>query len=396
MFLSRSRVSIVASIALVVGACGSGTLPGQSGGTGGQSPGAGGGGVTSITLVDTNSGANFQQWFNKTFIPEAQTDLGIKINYVVSSGPETLQRMKAMTAGQGDFDVVFMKDNDLANWVKSGIALENLKSHLDAIPNLSKTPLEEEKTVLGTDVNYEGALFWRSQGATIVDTAKIPNPPTSWAELYQRRAEFKGHITMVRPDAKSGGGRTYMYSFFHAFGVPFDSVSDLTQLQATPQWKDAATKFTDLTSYMTSPLPAEPPNMFQLFNEGSAWISDYAQDYTIWATTQGLVPPTMKAYPMAEGEAKSADGHLTIPSNIPDSHKPLAYKLVDYMLSDKIQLQLLTQMYQYPGTDAYTRAPASAFTKIPPFDVGRKPLYTITNNNAYTWFQQHGMDLVKQ
>lgn len=388
---ARSIAVLAASVAVVAAACSGSNLPGQSAAASG-----GGGNPNAITLIDTNSGANFQQWFKETFVPEAQQDLGVTINYVVSSGPETLQRMQAMTDGQGDFDVVFMKDNDLVNWVKTGIKLENLKDHLGDIPNLSKTPLEDEKTVLGTDVNYEGALFWRSQGATIVDTAKIPNPPKSWKELYDRRAEFKGHITMVRPDAKSGGGRTYMYGFFHAFGVPFDTVSDLTALQATPEWKDAAAKFTDLTSYMTNPLPAEPPDMFQLFKEGTAWISDYAQDYTIWATTQGLVPPTMKAYPMEEGEAKSADGHLVIPSNIPDSRKPLAYKLINYMLDDKIQLQLLTQMYQYPGTDAYTRAPADAFTKIPTFEEGRKPLFTITNSAAYDWFKENGMGLVKQ
>jgi putative spermidine/putrescine transport system substrate-binding protein len=388
---ARRKIAILATAAaVVVGACTNSSLPGQGAGSSG-----GGGAGGSITLVDTNSGANFQQWFNQTFVPEAQTDLGIKLNYVVSSGPETLQRMKAMTQGQGDFDVVFMKDNDLVNWVKSSIPLENLKSHLDTIPNLQKTPLEDEKTVLGTDVNYEGALFWRSQAATIVDTGKIPNPPKSWKELYDRRAEFKGHIAMVRPDAKSGGGRTYMYAFFHAFGVPFDTVKDLSALQATPEWKDAAAKFQDFSTYMVNPLPAEPPDMFQLFNEGTAWISDYAQDYTIWATTQNLVPPTMKAYPMSEGESKSADGHLVIPSNIADSRKPMAEKLIDYMLSDKIQLQLLTQMYQYPGTDAYTRASADAFTKIPSFDVGRKPLFTITNNDAYTWFQQHGTELIK-
>jgi putative spermidine/putrescine transport system substrate-binding protein len=390
--MGRRIAALAASVAMLAAACSGSSLPGQSA----AGSAAGGGNANTITLIDTNSGANFQQWFKQTFVPEAQKDLGVTINYVVSSGPETLQRMQAMTAGQGDFDVVFMKDNDLVNWVKTGIKLENLKDHLGDIPNLQKTPLEDEKTVLGTDVNYEGALFWRSQGATIVDTAKIPNPPKSWQELYQRRAEFKGHIAMVRPDAKSGGGRTYMYGFFHAFGVPFDTTTDLTALQATPQWKDAAAKFTDLSAYMTNPLPAEPPDMFQLFKEGTAWISDYAQDYTIWATTQGLVPPTMKAYPMAEGEARSADGHLVIPSNIADSRKPMAYKLINYMLDDKIQLQLLTQMFQYPGTDAYTRASKDAFTKIPTFEEGRKPLFNITNSAAYDWFKENGMSLVKQ
>ena len=132
---TRGVGPILAAVALIATACGGSNLPGQSGAAG--SGGGGGGGGQSITLIDTNSGANFQQYFTKTFVPEAQTDLGITINYVVSSGPETLQRMKAMTQGKGDFDVVFMKDNDLVNWVKSSIALENLKSHMDAIPNLA-------------------------------------------------------------------------------------------------------------------------------------------------------------------------------------------------------------------------------------------------------------------
>ena len=45
----------------------------------------------------------------------------------------------------------------------------------------------------------------------------IKNPPKSWKEFYDRRAEFKGHIGMVRPDAKSGAGWRQRYVFLHAF-----------------------------------------------------------------------------------------------------------------------------------------------------------------------------------
>lgn len=399
---------------LLVG-CGGGSLPTTPAGSGGSSAAgsattsssaaaassaASAGAAPHITLVDTNSGANFQQWFTKWFVPQAEKALNVKIDYVTSTGAESLQRLKAMQDGKGDFDIVFLKDNDLANMVKQGIKFEQLyPNHKADIPNIDKTPIEDEKVVVGVDVNYAGALFWRSQGATIVDTAKLPKPPASWKELYDRRQELKGHIAMVRPDAKSGGGRTYMYTFFHAMGVKFEGPdgkpAPLDQLMQTPEWKEAAQKFSELSTCMVKPLAAEPPNMFQTFVEGTAWISDYAQDYSIWASTQGLLPPTMKAYPMAEGEAISADGHMAIPSNLPAERKPNAFKLLNYMLSDEVQLNLLTQMYQYPGTDAWKRAPADAYKKIPPFEEARKPLFPIKNNDAYTWFQQHGMELVK-
>ncbi|MBI4758745.1 MAG: hypothetical protein HY783_07070, partial [Chloroflexi bacterium] len=64
---------------------------------------------TRLTFVDTNSGANFQ-WFFKTIVfPAVKKDLGLDVDYVVSSGAETMQRMKAWTPGKGDAHVLFLK-----------------------------------------------------------------------------------------------------------------------------------------------------------------------------------------------------------------------------------------------------------------------------------------------
>ena len=64
------------------------------------------------------------------------------------------------------------------------------------------------------------------------------------------------------------------------------------------------------------------------------------------------------------------------------------------LLADEVQLHMLEAMYQYPGTDAWKQAPASVWTKIAPTDVAQARGITMTNLEAITFIQRHGMDYI--
>jgi putative spermidine/putrescine transport system substrate-binding protein len=348
---------------------------------------------TRITFVDTNSGANFQQYFQTSVLPAVKEDLGLEMDYVVSKGSEVIERMKAWEPGKGDFHVLFVKPADIANMVEQDIPLETLyPDKLDVISNLKKVREDYLTTAQGVDIQGKGALYWRSQYALVYDTTKISDPPKSWKEFYDRRAEWKGKIGLIRPDSKSSSGRAQPYAFLNAFGV--DMSKPIEELEKTKEWEDAWTKMEDFYTYATLPLAAEPPNMFENFNAGDTWITVYAMDYTLWSARQGTMPPTIKAAFLEEGVPEGADGYLVVPANIPEEYKPVAYELINYLLSDNQQIRLVTTMWQYPGTEIWDQIPGIVWENIPPWDVAEKSRLRITNKGVVDYITENGPTLL--
>jgi len=353
---------------------------------------------TEITLVDTNSGANFQKYWQEYIIPQIEKDLGIKVNYLVSKSSEQLERMKAWEAGQGDVHLLFVKPDTVPDALEQGIGLETLyPDRLDIIPNLGKCPRNYLMEVLGTDIGGKGALYWRSQYALIYNSEYITTPPTSWEEFYDRREEWKGHIGIVRPDAKSGSSYRIPYSFLNAFVAMADEndkAIPLEELQATQEWQDAWAKMVDFYTYAKLPLPAEPPNMFEDFNAGDTWITFYAMDYSLWSRSQGTMPPTIKSSFLAEGMAAGSDGYLIVPSDISDEYKDVAYRLINYLLSDEQQVQLITTMWQYTGTDIWDKVPDEVWNTIPAWEDMEPARLRILNSEVKSMIREQGADLL--
>jgi putative spermidine/putrescine transport system substrate-binding protein len=351
---------------------------------------------TEITLVDTNSGANFQWYWQQQVIPEIEAQLGIKVEYVVSNESETLERMKAWESGQGDAHLLFVKPETIPNALGEGLELETLyPDMLDVIPNLDKCPKAYLETVLGSNIEGKGALYWRSQYSLIYNSEYIKEPPTSWQEFYDRRAEWEGHIGIVRPDAKSGSSYRIPYSFLNAFVQMTDDDGNaipLDELQQTAEWQDAWAKLKDFYAYAKQPLPAEPPNMFEDFNAGDTWISFYAMDYSLWSRHQGTMPPTIKASFLSEGMAAGSDGYLIVPAGIPEEYKPVVYEIINFLLSDDQQIRLITTMWQYTGTDIWEQIPGVVWDTIPAWEDMEPARLRIANSDVKNYIKEFGAD----
>jgi len=258
----------------------------------------------------------------------------------------------------------------MAAAVSSGVPWEALDT--TKVPNLAKNDPAELKSYAAVDLKSGGAVFWHSSYAIIYNSAKVSNPPKSWQEWYNRRAEFKGHIGMVRPDAKSSSSWRQRLMFLHAFlgdkmALPID------QLTKDPAFADAWAKLIDFTSYAHMPLVDDPVNMFQDFNSGDDWISLYAQDYTMWSARQGTLIQTIKTTYPTEGADVVEPSYMAVPANIPDDHKAAAFKVLNYLLSDDFQMRLVSTMFQYPGTNLdQSLIPALVWEQIPKMDLLRQ------------------------
>ena len=325
------------------------------------------GAPTELVVADSMSGANFQAYWQKFVIPAVKQSLGVNLKYLVTSDPEQIQKAKAWKPGQGDVHVLFPKS--ITSWVTSGVPLETLTP--SNIPNLAKINPEYLKSDEGVDLQGKGALYWRSSYAFIYNSQYIKNPPKSWKEFYDRRAEFKGRIGLVRPDAKSSATWRQRLAFLHAF-LKEKMALPMAQLEKDPAFQEAWRKLKDFTSYARLPLPAEPPNMFEDFNAGDTWISPYAQDYSLWSARQGTMPPTIKAVFPEEGADQIWTGYFAVPANVPPEYKEVAFKVINYLHSDDQQIRLLTTMWQYPATEITDQAPPIVWEILPKLDVLEK------------------------
>jgi ABC-type uncharacterized transport system YnjBCD substrate-binding protein len=341
---------------------------------------------TEIVFMDDASGANFQQWFQTIALPSAEEALGLKIQYVVGRDAETFEKMKAWEEGQGDFAVLFVGSTSAL--LKSGIPLEDLTA--EKIPNMAKIDPNLMISADGVPLDNKAVAYWFSSYALVYDSAFVADAPTSWAELYDRREEFKGKIGIVRPDAKSSAAYRQPYTFlnaFYDFTQPFDPDD--------PAFQAAWAKLKDFYTYATLPLAGEPVNMFENFNAGDSIITYYAMDYSLWSARQGTMPPSTKITFPEEG-AMAGSFYMVVPANIPEGDKLAAYKLLNYLLSDDQQVRLVSTMWQYPSTMVLEQVPGIVWEQIPYPDVAKAAAMPLDhfNSDAIEWVKEHGLELV--
>jgi len=348
-----------------------------------------------VSIVDTVSGPNFQAFWKTYLIPEIKQETGIDVTYTVGQGPALQLQMASWKQDHPEFSLLFVKGLDLSNMVQAKLPLEPLyPARAKEIPNQSMEPPEFLASNNGVPLDGKGLIFWRAQFDLVYNSAFVKNPPKTWREFYDRRKEFDGHIGMIRPDAGSGGGRAFIYSFLTAFGVDF--TKPLSELQNTPAWKDAWDKFGDFSKSLAQPVASAAPVMFHQFQTEQVWLTVYAQDYSLWSASQGQLPGTTKAAPLDVNIVGASNAWLVVPAVASAAQKQADYKVINVLLSPAVQLKMLETMYQYPGTSAWKQAPASAWDKIPPVDQAESHGIRMTNLEAITYIQQHGMDHVAQ
>jgi putative spermidine/putrescine transport system substrate-binding protein len=288
----------------------------------------------------------------------------------------------------GDFDVLFPKS--AAALIKSEIPVEVLSP--EKIPNMAKVDPNLQVSSEGVPIDDKAVAYWFSTYALVWDSSVVKDPPETWAEFYDRREEFKGQIGIVRPDAKSSAGWRQPFAFLNAF-YDFSGTFDPND----PEFQAAWEKLKDFYTYATLPLAAEPsPNLFENFNAGDSTISVYALDYTLWSARQGTMPPTMKAGFLKEGIDAGGQAYFAVPANIPEADKLAAYKVIDFLLSDEMQVRLVSTMWQYNSTLVNDQVPPIVWEIIPKPEVAwsvKIPPEKVSAD-AIQWIKDHGLELV--
>ena len=113
-------------------------------------------------------------------------------------------------------------------------------------------------------------------------------------------------------------------------------------------------------------------------------------DYALWSARQGTMPPTTKAAFLEEGIDAGGQAYLVVPANIPEGDKLAAYKVINYLLSDEMQVRLVSTMWQYHSTLVNDKVPPIVWEQIPQPGSGaaaQDPARASVNNDAIQWIK---------
>jgi putative spermidine/putrescine transport system substrate-binding protein len=313
-----------------------------------------------LRFFDTMSGANFVQWWQTNAIAAYQKETGAVVKYASTGSAEVLQRIKAAGAGNGDIELLFLAPDKLAGFLQEGV-LEDLRKFNALIPNMAKTEPPDNRIAAGTELNGTGVPFFRYAYVLIYNADQVKTPPQSWKELYERRNEWKGRISYVDPRSPvSGSGRFFVASFLKALGSDWGFTGGKENATWQPAWEKLAEfEKANFTKHATS----GGAHVGQ-FATGEIWIGFHALDFVEYSKKLGTVPPHIKTVMLKEGVPGGA-GYLAIPKNIPDARKEAAAKFINFALSDKIQIDMVENMYEFPGAGVWDKLPASVYQVMP-------------------------------
>jgi ABC-type uncharacterized transport system YnjBCD substrate-binding protein len=314
--------------------------------------------ASDITFYDTMSGANFVQWWQAEAIPRCQEAVGGQVRYTSAGSPEVLQRIQA-AGDRGDIDLLFLAPDKIAAFKQAGV-LADLRTL--EIPNLAKTAAPDNERAAGVPLDGVGVPFFRYTYTLIYNGDQVTTPPTSWADLYERREEWSGRISYVDPRSTvSGAGRFFVAMFLRAHGSDLGFENGKENATWAPAWEKLA-EF----EKANAPKHAESggAHMAQ-FATGEISIGFHALDFALYSRKQGTIPPSIRTQLPSDGIPGGA-GYLAVAANASQEGKEAAAKMIDCALSDEVQSNMVGQMFQFPGTDdAWGMLPEEAKAVLP-------------------------------
>jgi ABC-type thiamine transport system substrate-binding protein len=87
---------------------------------------------------------------------------------------------------------------------------------------------------------------------------------------------------------------------------------------------------------------------------------------------------------------------LVVPPNIPADNKLLAYKLINYLLSDDQQSRLVSTMWQYNSTMINDKVPGIVWEQIPKIEVAKKAAIPPerVNADAIAYIKKNAVNII--
>lgn len=285
---------------------------------------------------------SINRWIDTFVAPEMEKQYGIKVNRI-GAGDAILDRVVAeVEKGVEDANDVLWTNG----WTSMQMISEGLfyGPVVQRLPNYIKyydsTALDLIVDFGLPNMGYESP-YTRTQFTLFYDSAKIPNPPTTMAELTQWIKDNPGRFTYPNPDVDFTGDaflKTVFYATNSAGGYePFLTTSDLDLLEAS--WGSTWDWFNEVKPYLWREGETYPETLGQMevmFQNGEIdFIMSYGPARGSQLIAEGKAPETTRGLVLSDGTVSNSN-FLGMFINAP--HKAASLVLMNFMMSPEAQL----------------------------------------------------------
>ncbi|EJM97731.1 ABC transporter substrate-binding protein [Herbaspirillum sp. YR522] len=258
-------------------------------------------------------GGDWEKNIRAAGLEQYAKDHHIQVEIVPGADAEWLAKLRAANGNNPAYDIVVFQPDSVQRAAAAG-----LLQPLDAtnIPNLAKL-YGSVQDKFSRDGKTYAAAFSLGQLGLAYRTDLVKTPPKSWLDLWN--PEYRGHVAISSPTYAAG--LQFFAGLTHALGGELKNDADVDKTFA---------KLAELKGQAVA-FPDSPGAIQTLLERGDAWVVPYWDGRVFALQKSGL--KVGFAYP-TDGPVVGA-ANWVIAKGAPNLAN--AYKLVDFLSSDKVQ-----------------------------------------------------------
>lgn len=305
-----------------------------------------------ILQIYIDGDSNISDWWNDSVRPAfeaAHPDLGFNVTITrgVADGNATIaQRALAALQSKTDPQVDYFEEFEPAS--AAGSIEAGLWQAFDTanVPNLAMINPAAVDTPIR--LPYRG-----SQVLIAYDSAKIPTPPKTFADLVAWAKAHPGRFTYGRPD-KGGSGSNFVIRAIHEGNGRDPSLFTRANFEAAKaegmlQKGWAILKDLHPHTFGEGTYPAGNTPALQLLAQGAVDMIPAWSDQALQALKQGVLPETVKLVQLQDLALCGGFAYSAVPANATDLAGAL--QLANFMLTPEIQISCVREIGGFPGID---------------------------------------------
>jgi putative spermidine/putrescine transport system substrate-binding protein len=309
-------------------------------------------GKPTVTLWTTGS-QNLSDLFSlliSTYNARPDAKATVRLQFVMSGSGDVLLQDRIAAAYKtkstnDHFDIVAENSTSIPNWI-------GLAGSPDLLLPIDFSKIPNYKNVLIKSA-FDNTKVVPYRGTTVVfayDSARVPNPPKTWAELEQWIKDHPGRFA-YNPPASGGAGGAFVYTSVYR-NLPRESWISTDEKWAA-QWEPGFAWLKSLHPYMyKSGGSVVYPNKNQgpldlLINKEVDIIPAWA-DQALTNLDAGILPATVKIYQLDQA-LSGTDVVFTLPSL--GANQDAACDFINFVLSPEGQKICLETIFAVPVID---------------------------------------------
>lgn len=318
---------------------------------------------------------NINAWVDKWVAPEMKKRHGVIVKRQAVKDPvdsvNKLVSEKQTGKTVGTTDLLWINGENFKMAKNAGVLFGPFVDSLPSFKKFYDTKASDVTMDFGTPTDGYEAPYGRAQFVFIYDSAKVKEPPGSYAELREWIKKNPGKFTYPAPPDFTGSA--FVRQVFYATTGGAEQYLPKVDLELLRRKApDAWTWLNDVKPHLWSKgatYPESKAKLDQLFADGEIWMSmGYSPTAAEADIRKGTLPKTVRTFVMKEGTI--ANTHfLAIPFNAPN--KDGAKLLADFLLSPDAQLAKFDPAFwgDFPALDL-AKLPAEQRKKFEAMDLG--------------------------